>query len=126
MNLMSQVFPHLALSLSYLYLSFSPSIYISFCSGKITFKVSDNPASSTSSLQMKTAHPLLLLYPLSVVEAFLCKLLQSSPIFSNETKTLSVFYFPKSPLSASMAVLSPKSPWISLAPFLRSSEDNHS
>lgn len=66
MSPMSQECPHLALSPIYTSLSFSLHLYLVLL-WEITFKDSDNPASSASSLHMKTTHPLLSCYILSVL-----------------------------------------------------------
>ncbi len=100
---MSQVIarcPHLALSPIYTSLSFSLHLYLVLL-WEITFKDSDNPASSSffSTHENNSSTPPLVIsrqcywsFPLQVPLLF-------SPIFSNETQTLPVFRFPKSLLS---------------------------
>lgn len=89
---MSPVCPHLALSPIYTSLCFSLHLYLALL-WEITFKDSDNPASSASSLHMKTTHPLLSCYIVSVLLKLSSanSLRHSPPIFSSETQTLLVF-----------------------------------
>lgn len=74
---MSPVCPHLALSPIYTSLCFSLHLYLALL-WEITFKDSDNPASSASSLhhENNSSTPLLL-YRVSVIEAFLRELTPS-------------------------------------------------